>query len=80
MQGELSQSVFAGAHLERASVAAEWRELGRGAWVIFAKHMRKFAGNNMDVGGAKTRRAFICCGVVAMLPVPKINRSCKQTS
>lgn len=30
---------------------ASGRELWRGAWVIFRKHMRKFAGNSMEIGG-----------------------------
>ncbi len=28
-----------------------WAELWRGAWVIFRKHMLKFAGNSMEIGG-----------------------------
>jgi ABC-2 type transport system permease protein len=30
---------------------AHWQELGRGAWVIFSKHMRKFRSNSMEIGG-----------------------------
>ncbi len=30
---------------------AYWRELWRGAWVIFRKHMRKFRTNSMEIGG-----------------------------
>lgn len=30
---------------------AYWRELLRGAWVIFRKHMLKFRSNSMEIGG-----------------------------
>jgi len=29
----------------------DWQELGRGAWVIFRKHMFKFKSNSMEIGG-----------------------------
>ncbi len=52
MQGDLSttgpMSPTTGAGSPLATDAAE---LARGAWVIFAKHMRKFTGNAMEVGG-----------------------------
>lgn len=32
-------------------LTAGWPELWRGTWVIFAKHMRKFTTNTMEVGG-----------------------------
>ncbi len=33
------------------SPLAAWDGLWRGAWVIFAKHMRKFRHNSMEIGG-----------------------------
>jgi ABC-2 type transport system permease protein len=33
------------------SAGAAWAELWRGAWVIFSKHMLKFARNSMEIGG-----------------------------
>lgn len=32
-------------------LATGWAELWRGGWVIFVKHMRKFASNSMEIGG-----------------------------
>jgi len=34
-----------------APALSDWDELGRGAWVIFSKHMRKFSSNSMEIGG-----------------------------
>lgn len=34
-----------------AQVMTELSELWRGAWVIFRKHMAKFAGDSMEIGG-----------------------------
>ncbi len=34
-----------------AGTADGWPELWRGTWVIFAKHMRKFTTNSMELGG-----------------------------
>ncbi len=52
MQGELSQGKLGrGVAPTGAGLATDWRELWRGAWVIFTKHMRKFAGNSMEIGG-----------------------------
>lgn len=56
MQGEIgtpgnaSQGAPPGALAGRL-LPPEWMELARGAWVIFVKHMRKFASNSMEVGG-----------------------------
>lgn len=35
----------------RTTPSAAWRELWRGAWVIFHKHMLKFSTNSMEIGG-----------------------------
>ncbi len=51
MQGDLSVRQQP---MERQAVAGggeAWRELWRGAWVIFSKHMLKFRSNTMEIGG-----------------------------
>jgi ABC-2 type transport system permease protein len=52
MQSQLESStpVYPAVHAPRAGAYA-WRELGRGAWVIFRKHMHKFRTNSMEIGG-----------------------------
>jgi ABC-2 type transport system permease protein len=49
MQGQLTS--HAGAVQPAAAGGRYWLELGRGAWTIFAKHMRKFASSTMEIGG-----------------------------
>jgi ABC-2 type transport system permease protein len=54
MQGEMSRTneaamIEAPSHLSQ--ITTDWAELWRGGWVIFVKHMRKFASNSMEIGG-----------------------------
>lgn len=35
----------------RPAYGRYWQELGRGAWTIFTKHMRKFVSSSMEIGG-----------------------------
>lgn len=49
MQGELTTRP--GAAPAAADNGRYWRELGRGGWTIFSKHMRKFAASSMEIGG-----------------------------
>lgn len=58
MQGQLSRAgatpaaeVQAGIPSRLGDRGAGWAELWRGGWVIFTKHMRKFVGNSMEIGG-----------------------------
>ncbi len=54
MQGELSRTgapVAVGASARTGAISTQWAELWRGGWVIFVKHMRKFASNSMEIGG-----------------------------
>jgi ABC-2 type transport system permease protein len=53
MQGEIgTQGTTPAARFgARGTLPPDVAELARGAWVIFAKHMRKFATNTMEIGG-----------------------------
>lgn len=51
MQGELSSGGAAPLVHEKTNLSTTLPELGRGAWVIFVKHMRHFATNSMEIGG-----------------------------
>ena len=51
MQIELSTGGATPLSHERTTLATSLPELGRGAWVIFAKHMRQFSSNSMEIGG-----------------------------
>lgn len=47
--GAAHHTAYHAAHLR--AVAVDNRELWRGAWVIFRKHMLKFRSNSMEIGG-----------------------------
>lgn len=53
MQGEIGTqgAPRAGSLKEGSLLPPDVVEMARGAWVIFAKHMRKFATNSMEIGG-----------------------------
>ncbi len=58
MQGQLSGAGAASpaelpgnARSRSGEMVTGWLELWRGGWVIFTKHMRKFRGNSMEIGG-----------------------------
>ena len=54
MQGQLRSAGPASAATTPSrygAVSTDWTELWRGGWVIFVKHMRKFASNSMEIGG-----------------------------
>ena len=58
MQGQLSSAgAMSAADLpgntrsRSEALVTGWAELWRGGWVIFTKHMRKFMGNSMEIGG-----------------------------
>lgn len=54
MQGQLSSAGPASAAVTPSrygAISTDWAELWRGGWVIFVKHMRKFASNSMEIGG-----------------------------
>ena len=54
MQGQLRSAGSAPAATTPSrygAMSTDWTELWRGGWVIFVKHMRKFASNSMEIGG-----------------------------
>ena len=48
MQGQLDSVAYAPTH---TSASTAWRELLRGGWVIFCKHLYKFRTDRMEIGG-----------------------------
>jgi ABC-2 type transport system permease protein len=48
MQSHLESIAYAPAH---SSASHAWRELWRGGWVIFCKHLYKFRTDRMEIGG-----------------------------